>query len=105
MEMLNEIERAEMLHKQLCTNPLWPGADEHPGELKSELLSVLSSLETYCTERALPADLMMEFQRLLADAKARMGPVQPTTAPSELWQGYALLKKFFSGEPIRTDAR
>ena len=98
MEMLNEIERAEMLHKQLCTNPLWPTEDTNPRGLISELLVVLATLKTHSTALALPPELLGHFQRLEDDAQDRSGPTQPEVDPAELWQSYAVLKKFFSSQ-------
>lgn len=92
MEIVNQIERAELLHKELCAEGLWPAR----GQINSELLLVLTELYLNCSRDFLvPGEMLTLLQQLLADAHFRAESCCPLINPSALWQEYAMLKKHF----------
>jgi hypothetical protein len=96
MEIVNEIERAELLHKELCAGGLWPARGPARAQINSELLLVLAQLHANCSKDFLvPGEMLVLLQQLLADAQFRADSRCPLINPSALWQEYAMLKKHF----------
>src|SRR5437763_1921266 len=96
MEIVNEIERAELLHKELCAEGRWPLRGPARCQINAELLLVLAHLHANCSnDLVMPNEMLAHLQTLLADAQSRAECRSPVIDPSALWQEYALLKRHF----------
>lgn len=101
MEIINEIERAEMLHRQLCTETLSQLEDPSRGQMTENLLMLLTQVESNCFDQhLLPPDLSARLEHLLNDARFHLESHRPsrTFKSSEVMQNYAVLKKHLTAQ-------
>jgi hypothetical protein len=104
MGFFNEIERAELLHKELYAAGRWPLHGPPRGRIQSELLLVLSRLYANCSNDFFtPNEVLALLQQLIADAQFLAESRSPRIDPSALWQEYAVLKKHFLVDTFSAD--
>jgi hypothetical protein len=99
MEIINDIERAELLHKQLWGETTLASDDPVREKMNSQLLALLEHVQSMSSrELFFPGDIAERLDYLVSDAQSRSQTKVSTRVrnSTQLREYYALLKKHFA---------